>query len=86
MCERAFVVNLQVVISQLLYRLISSQIIFRDLMYMNAHERLRIATSSSCIKYLKSTCEIHFLLYVVVEIRQLVNEITQPTQTPLRRF
>ena len=51
------------------YRLTSSQLSG----VLSKH--LRIATSRSCTKCLKSTCEVVFLLYLVVEILQLGHEI-----------
>ena len=35
-----------------------------------------MATSRSCIKWLKNTCEIVFLLYLVVEILQFVHKVS----------
>ena len=76
MCERVFFVNLQVGISQLHYRLTSSQIIFRGFKYMNAFEQLlplvQMLEKHLGLFYCKNT----FLLYVVVEIAQLVNEVS----------
>ena len=43
-----------------------------------------MATFRSCIKYLKSTCE-SFLLYLLVEILQLVHKISSFPEVPYKR-
>ena len=79
---KSFFINLQVNISQLHYKLTSSQIICR---YCNiASERPRKATSRSFIKCLKSTCEM-YVLYVLVEILQLVHEISSSSGFTYKR-
>ena len=67
MCKRVFFVNLQAGISQLHYKLTSSQIVFRDFKYI-----LRFIFSNSYLSFLHKMLEKHlwnnFLLYLVVEI------------------
>ena len=70
-CKSVILVNLQVGISRLHYSLTSSKIIFRDFKYMNAFEQYFLL-----YKILEKHLWNSFLLYVEVEIQQLVNEIT----------
>ena len=67
MCEKVFFVNLQAGISQLHYKLTSSQIVFRDFKYL-----FRFIFSNSYLSFLHKILEKHlwnsFLLYLVVEI------------------
>ena len=68
MRERAFFVKFKDGISQLQYELTSSQKIYRDFKQMNIFEWLLLILMLEYFKY--------FLLYLLVEIQQLVHKIS----------